>query len=43
MAESGEFTLEQIKGVIGKPKYICTICGRAAEKEDNLCSPVALL
>ena len=42
MAESGEFTLEQIKKVIGTPKYICKICGRAAEKEDNLCSPVAM-
>jgi hypothetical protein len=39
MAESGEFTLEQIKSVIGTPKFICKVCGRVAEKEENLCEP----
>jgi len=42
MAESGEFTLEQIKALVRDPKFICKTCGRAAAKEENLCDPVPL-
>jgi len=42
MAESGEFTLEQIKALVKDPKFICKTCGRVAAKEENLCDPVSL-
>ena len=32
----------QIKGLIKNPKYVCSCCGRAAAKKENLCSPEPL-
>jgi hypothetical protein len=30
----------QIKMLMLSPQYICSDCGRAANSDDNLCSPV---
>jgi hypothetical protein len=42
MAESGEFSLEQIRALVKDPKFICKKCGRVAAKAENLCEPVPL-
>ena len=31
--------IKTIKPLVNKAKYICTGCGRVANKPDNLCSP----
>ncbi len=41
MADRGA-DLEAVKKLIGRPKFMCKVCGRAAAKEENLCEPVAL-
>jgi len=38
LAEGGK--LEEIKKLVKDTKYICANCGRAANSEYNLCSPV---
>jgi hypothetical protein len=42
MAERGEISLEQMKVLVKDPKFICSKCGRVANKAENLCEPVAL-
>ncbi|UCH03342.1 MAG: hypothetical protein JSV20_00635 [Candidatus Bathyarchaeota archaeon] len=42
LAESGEATLEQMKDLVRNPKFVCRKCGRAAQKDENLCEPVPL-
>jgi len=34
--------IEKIKPLVNEPKFICKSCGRVANKEENLCQPVAL-
>jgi hypothetical protein len=38
--ESG--TTPEIKKIIKNPNFVCTCCGRAAVKKENLCSPESL-
>jgi hypothetical protein len=38
LAEDEQF--EYIKHMVKEPQYICRDCGRAANSDDNLCSPV---
>jgi len=38
LAEDGK--LEDIKQLVKDTKYICENCGRAANAEENLCSPI---
>jgi hypothetical protein len=33
---------QQMKHLINNSKYVCTCCGRAAVKEENLCAPEPL-
>ena len=33
---------DEIKALIKNPKYVCSCCGRAAAKQENLCSPEPL-
>ena len=33
---------DEIKALIKNPKYVCSCCGRAAAKQENLCSPESL-
>jgi hypothetical protein len=42
MAEDGEITLNQIKDLVRKSKFICKVCARTAANKDNLCEPEAL-
>ncbi len=35
--------VEKIKRLVYDPKYICGKCGRAANKEENLCEPQKLV
>jgi hypothetical protein len=35
-------TTEEIKTLIRNPTCVCSCCGRAAAKEENLCSPEEL-
>ena len=35
--------IEKIKRLVYDPKYICAKCGRAANKEENLCEPQKLV
>jgi len=37
---SEEDKFEEIKQLVKDPHYICLNCGRAANSDDNLCSPV---
>jgi len=34
--------IENIKPLVNNPKYICTGCGRVANKAENLCTPTEL-
>ncbi|MHA1864503.1 MAG: hypothetical protein ACTSWA_12095 [Candidatus Thorarchaeota archaeon] len=34
--------LEKIRERVKDPKYICEVCGRAANKKEYLCRPVDL-
>jgi hypothetical protein len=34
--------IAKIKPLVNSPKFICTTCGRAANKAENVCSPTAL-
>jgi hypothetical protein len=36
------FDIEKVKALTSDPKYICTCCGRTANDNENLCSPVDL-
>lgn len=35
--------IEKVKRLVYDPKYICAKCGRAANKEENLCEPQKLV
>ena len=35
-----EHQIETIKQLTTEPKYICVLCGRVANADDNLCKPV---
>jgi len=37
-----KFNVDKIKKLTNNPKFICTCCGRLANKKENLCSPVPL-
>jgi len=37
-----KFDVEKMKRLVKNPKYICTCCGRVANKKELLCSPEAL-
>jgi hypothetical protein len=37
-----EVPTEKLKPLVKNAKYICSCCGRAAAKAENLCSPEAL-
>ncbi len=39
LAQKGQMSLEEMKGLVKDAKYICRICGRAAANADNLCAP----
>ncbi len=34
--------LEKIKTIVKDSKFICKVCGRAANSEKNLCQPVPI-
>lgn len=34
--------LDDYKALVDKPNFVCTQCGRVANKEENLCSPTTL-
>lgn len=34
--------LEDVKARVGKARYICARCGRAAQKKKHLCKPQGL-
>jgi hypothetical protein len=38
----GRIDLKALAPLVKDPKYICSECGRAAAKEENLCSPKKL-
>jgi hypothetical protein len=42
MVVGDQADIEEIKPLVRNAKYICTSCGRAAAKAENLCSPVPL-
>ena len=37
-----KFDIEKVKNLTSNPKFICKCCGRTANNEDNLCSPIPL-
>jgi len=37
-----ENKLDEIKELVGNPKFICFNCGRAANSKTNLCNPMPL-
>jgi len=37
-----EDKLETLKGIVGKPKFVCKRCGRAAAAKKWICKPTAL-
>ncbi len=37
-----DLDVEAIKPLVNDPKFICTVCGRVANSEENLCKPVTL-
>jgi hypothetical protein len=37
-----QFDLGKVVLLVDNPKYICRCCGRLANKEENLCNPIAL-
>jgi len=39
IAESGVSHINEYRQYVDNAKYMCTICGRAANKEENLCDP----
>jgi hypothetical protein len=34
--------VDDMRKVVKNPQFICEVCGRAANKRDNLCRPVSL-
>jgi hypothetical protein len=40
LASRGE--IEEIKALVKNPKFMCFNCGRVADREGNLCSPMPL-
>ena len=40
LASNGK--IEEIKKLVQAPKFVCFNCGRVADKEGNLCSPMPL-
>lgn len=34
--------LEKIKPLVNAPRFICKVCGRVANEEENLCKPTPL-
>ncbi len=34
--------LEEYKPLVNAPRFICSECGRVANRKENLCSPVEL-
>lgn len=39
---AAEGRVDEIKGMVKDPKFICFNCGRVADHEGNLCSPMSL-
>jgi hypothetical protein len=37
-----ENKLDEIKELVGNPKFICFNCGRVADNRKNLCNPMPL-
>ena len=35
-------SIENIKPLVNNPKFICSKCGRVANKAENLCAPIDL-
>ena len=34
--------IEELKVLVKDPEYICSMCGRASSRAENLCSPETL-
>lgn len=37
-----ENKIDEIRALVGSPKFICFNCGRAADSDKNLCNPMPL-
>jgi predicted amidophosphoribosyltransferase len=42
MVVGDQVDIEDLKPLVRNAKYICSSCGRAAAKAENLCAPVPL-
>ncbi|MCW4032006.1 MAG: hypothetical protein NWF08_01255 [Candidatus Bathyarchaeota archaeon] len=39
---SDTYEVNKVRDIVKTPNFICKICGRVAEKEENLCYPIEL-
>lgn len=37
-----EKKFDEIKELVGEPRFLCFNCGRAADRKENLCNPMPL-